>query len=134
MVYLITAGAIAFSAYVWLLQHVSISTVVTHQYVNPVVAVALAWLLLDESLPLSALAGAALIVLAVATIVRQESRAQPRPAGRLTAPRRAAVAFLVHETARFAPLPGPRFAWWVVGWESRCGAVPAAPSAPWRPP
>lgn len=79
MVYLITAGAIAFSAYVWLLQNVSISTVVTHQYVNPVVAVALAWLLLDESLPLSALAGAALIVLAVATIVRQESRAQPDP-------------------------------------------------------
>ena len=39
MVYLITAGAIAFSAYVWLLQNVSISTVVTHQYVNPVVAV-----------------------------------------------------------------------------------------------
>jgi drug/metabolite transporter (DMT)-like permease len=79
MAYLVTAGAIAFSAYVWLLQNVAISTVVTHQYVNPVVAVILAWVLLDESLPLSALAGAALIVLAVATIVRQESRAQPDP-------------------------------------------------------
>ena len=39
MAYLVTAGAIAFSAYVWLLQNVAISTVVTHQYVNPVVAV-----------------------------------------------------------------------------------------------
>jgi drug/metabolite transporter (DMT)-like permease len=79
MAYLITAGAIAFSAYVWLLQHVAISTVVTHQYVNPVVAVVLAWLVLDESLALSALVGAALIVVSVAAIVRQESRPQPDP-------------------------------------------------------
>jgi drug/metabolite transporter (DMT)-like permease len=77
LAYLVIAGAIAFSAYVWLLQHVPISTVVTHQYVNPVVAVALGWALLDESLPLSALIGAALVVAAVVTIVRQESRDQP---------------------------------------------------------
>ena len=72
LAYLAVAGAIAFSAYVWLLQHVPISTVVTHQYVNPVVAVILGWLLLDETLSLSALFGAALIVGAVITIVRQE--------------------------------------------------------------
>jgi drug/metabolite transporter (DMT)-like permease len=75
--YLVVAGAVAFTAYVWLLQHVPISTVVTHQYVNPVVAVTLGWLLLGESLPLSALLGAALIVGGVVTIVRQESGPQP---------------------------------------------------------
>jgi drug/metabolite transporter (DMT)-like permease len=79
LVYLVTAGGIAYSAYVWLLQHVPIATVVTHQYVNPVVAITLGWIILDESLPLVALAGAALIVGAVVTIVRAEGRSQEQP-------------------------------------------------------
>jgi drug/metabolite transporter (DMT)-like permease len=79
LAYLVVAGGIAYSAYVWLLQHVPIGTVVTHQYVNPVVAITLGWIVLDESLPLAALAGAALVVGAVVTIVRSEGRAQPQP-------------------------------------------------------
>jgi len=79
LAYLVIAGGIAYSAYVWLLQHVPIATVVTHQYVNPVVAITLGWIVLDESLPVIAIAGAALIVGAVVTIVRSEGRGQPQP-------------------------------------------------------
>ncbi len=47
--YLIVAGSwIGFTAYVWLLRHVSSSKVATYAYVNPIVAVFLGWLVLHE--------------------------------------------------------------------------------------
>ena len=49
--YLAVAGSlIAFTAYAWLLRNAPISQVVTHQYVNPLVAIALGALLLGEKL------------------------------------------------------------------------------------
>lgn len=77
MSYLVIAGAIAFSAYVWALKHLPISTVVSHQYVNPAVAVLLAAVILDESLDTSALIGAALVIAAVFATVRSESSPAP---------------------------------------------------------
>lgn len=71
--YLAVASSIAFSAYVWLLDRIAISTVVTHQYVNPIVAVILGWLVLDERLTPVMLAAMALIIGAVAVIVRTTS-------------------------------------------------------------
>jgi drug/metabolite transporter (DMT)-like permease len=72
--YLVVVGSlIAFTAYVWLLQHAPISKVSTYAYVNPVIAVFLGWLILNEKVTLTILAGAALIVASVATIVRKES-------------------------------------------------------------
>ena len=53
---------VGFSAYAWLLGNAPISQVVTHQYVNPLVAVALGALVLDERPGPATLAGAALIV------------------------------------------------------------------------
>jgi drug/metabolite transporter (DMT)-like permease len=74
--YLAVFGSVvAFSAYAWLLGNAPISQVVTHQYVNPLVAVALGALLLDERPGPATLVGAALIVGAVAVTVRRESRA-----------------------------------------------------------
>jgi drug/metabolite transporter (DMT)-like permease len=71
---------VAFTAYAWLLQNVPISKVATYAYVNPLVAVLLGWALLSEELSVGTLAGAALIVASVATIVRRESRpAEPEP-------------------------------------------------------
>ncbi|MEA2273383.1 MAG: hypothetical protein QOI98_2091, partial [Solirubrobacteraceae bacterium] len=78
--YLIVFGSLlAFTAYVWLLQHAPISQVATYAYVNPVIAVALGWSILGESFGLQTLIGAAVIVGSVAIIVRRE--AAPRPAG-----------------------------------------------------
>ena len=69
---------IAFTAYAWLLRHAPISKVVTHQYVNPVVAIALGALVLDEQLTLAVAAGAALIVGSVFVAVRSENAAARR--------------------------------------------------------
>jgi drug/metabolite transporter (DMT)-like permease len=77
LLYLVIAGGIAFSAYVWALQHLPISTVVSHQYVNPAVAVFLGAVILDESLGLSAVIGAALVIAAVFATVRSESSPSP---------------------------------------------------------
>ena len=74
--YLAIAGSVlGFSAYAWLLEHAPISQVVTHQYVNPLVAVVLGALVLDERPRVTALAGAVLIVAAVVVTARHEGRA-----------------------------------------------------------
>jgi drug/metabolite transporter (DMT)-like permease len=79
--YLAVVGSVVgFSAYAWLLGNAPISQVVTHQYVNPLVAVALGALLLDERPGPATLVGATLIVGAVAVTARREGRAAPVPA------------------------------------------------------
>ena len=64
---------VAFTAYTWLLRNAPISKVVTHQYVNPLVAIALGALLLDEKITLAVGLGAALIVGSVFVAVRSEN-------------------------------------------------------------
>ncbi len=79
--YLAVAGSVVgFSAYVWLLGNAPISQVVTHQYVNPLVAVALGALILDERPGPATLAGAVLIIGAVVVTARSEGRAEPAAA------------------------------------------------------
>ena len=79
---------IAFTAYVWLLEHAPISTVATYAYVNPVVAVFLGLLFRDEPLTPRILLAAALIIGAVVAMVsgrpRQADEARPG-AGRCVA-------------------------------------------------
>jgi drug/metabolite transporter (DMT)-like permease len=79
LAYLVVAGSLlGFTAYVWLLKSAPISLVSTYAYVNPIVAVALGWLLLGEDVTLQmAVAGAAILV-SVALIVRT-SGAQVEP-------------------------------------------------------
>jgi drug/metabolite transporter (DMT)-like permease len=71
LAYLIVFGSLlAFSAYIWLLHRAPLPLVATYAYVNPVVAVALGWAVLDEPVtPRMVLAGA-IIVIAVALIAR----------------------------------------------------------------
>ena len=72
--YLVVIGSlVAFTAYVWLLQHAPLSTVATYAYVNPVIAIFLGWAILSEEITASIVAGAAIVVASVATIVRKES-------------------------------------------------------------
>jgi drug/metabolite transporter (DMT)-like permease len=78
LLYLIVIGSVvAYSAFVWLLANVSVSTVSTYAYVNPVVAVLIGWALLDERLTARVALGALVIVTAVAAIVR-EPPSRPR--------------------------------------------------------
>jgi drug/metabolite transporter (DMT)-like permease len=74
----IFGSLVGFTAYAWLLRNAPISKVVTHQYVNPLVAIALGALLLGEQLTLAVGVGAALIVGSVFVAVRQENEAARR--------------------------------------------------------
>ena len=73
--YLIVFGSLlAFTAYVWLLDHAPISTVATYAYVNPVVAVGLGVLFRSEPLTPRTLIAAALIIGAVVAMVSGRPR------------------------------------------------------------
>jgi drug/metabolite transporter (DMT)-like permease len=73
-IYLTTFGSlIAFTAYIWLIQHQPASRVSTYAYVNPVVAVFLGWALAGEPLTLRTIVAAAIIIGAVALITTARS-------------------------------------------------------------
>jgi drug/metabolite transporter (DMT)-like permease len=83
--YLVVFGSLlGFTCYAWLLRVAPISLVVTHQYVNPIVAVVLGMLLLGERPSPLALAGALLVVAAVYVAVRAESPKHRRAAPAVT--------------------------------------------------
>lgn len=69
LAYLVVFGSwVGFSAYVWLLKVVSASRVSTYAYVNPLIAVFLGWLVLDEKFTPRMLAGALVVVAGVLII------------------------------------------------------------------
>jgi drug/metabolite transporter (DMT)-like permease len=72
-IYLVTFGSIVgYTAYVWLLANAPLGMVSTYAYVNPIVAITLGVLFRGEHLTWRLLVGAAVVVVAVATVVRQE--------------------------------------------------------------
>jgi drug/metabolite transporter (DMT)-like permease len=72
--YLTFAGSVvAFTAYVWLLDHVRAPLVATYTFVNPIIAVGLGWALLGERLTLPMLAGFVLVVASVIAVWRLEA-------------------------------------------------------------
>ncbi|MDP9069623.1 MAG: EamA family transporter [Actinomycetota bacterium] len=74
LTYLVVMGSlVAFTAYVWVLQHAPVSKVATYAYVNPVIAIFLGWLVLSEEITGAIFVGASIIVASVAFIVRKES-------------------------------------------------------------
>jgi drug/metabolite transporter (DMT)-like permease len=81
LAYLVVVGSlVAFSAYVWLLQHAPISLTATYAYVNPVVAVGLGALVLDEPVTAAVLVGGAVVVAGVCLVVSSERPRRPAPA------------------------------------------------------
>lgn len=61
--YLVVFGSwVGFTAFAWLLEHVPTPKVATYTYVNPIVALLLGWLLLNEPVDGYMLAGAAIII------------------------------------------------------------------------
>jgi drug/metabolite transporter (DMT)-like permease len=78
-VYLTLVGSlVGFTAYVWLLQVSTPARVSTYAYVNPLIAVLLGRLILDEPLPGSVLFAGALVIAAVILIVLQKARGASR--------------------------------------------------------
>ena len=67
--YLVVCGSwIGYTAYIWLLEHVPTSKVSTYAYVNPVVAVFLGWLVLNEQVNRFIAAGTIVVVLSVVLV------------------------------------------------------------------
>jgi drug/metabolite transporter (DMT)-like permease len=78
--YLVGFGSvIGFTAYTWLLANAPLATVSTYAYVNPVVALTLGVLLRGEHVSTRILAGAAVVVGAVAVVVGKEPPAAALP-------------------------------------------------------
>jgi drug/metabolite transporter (DMT)-like permease len=76
--YLIVFGSwIGFSAYVYLLKHCKPSVVSTYAYINPVIAVFLGWLILDEAFSAGMLWGAAVVLAGVVIITLPERVSAP---------------------------------------------------------
>jgi drug/metabolite transporter (DMT)-like permease len=78
--YLVTIGSVVgYTAYTWLLTNAPLGTVSTYAYVNPVVAIVLGVLFRNEHLTGRILIGAAIVVVAVAAVVRKEPPAATQP-------------------------------------------------------
>ena len=66
LLYLIVFGSVlAYTAYTWLLQNTTVSRVATYAYVNPLVAIVLGGVLLNEKIDAAILVGAVMIVISV---------------------------------------------------------------------
>jgi drug/metabolite transporter (DMT)-like permease len=75
--YLVVAGSlVGFSTFVWLMKNSTPARVSTYAFVNPVVAVFLGWLLLDEAVSARTLGAAVLIIGAVVLITFQKTRSR----------------------------------------------------------
>ncbi len=74
-VYLVTIGSlVGFSTFVWLMKHSTPALVSTYSYVNPVVAVFLGWLILNEPVTSRTYVAAVLIVGAVVLLTLAKNR------------------------------------------------------------
>ena len=77
-VYLVLFGSLcAFTAYAWLLKHAPISQVATYAFVNPVVAIALGALFVNEEVSGLMIVAAVVICASVAGTIRQEAPRRP---------------------------------------------------------
>lgn len=79
--YLVVFGSIvAFSAYAYLLRAARPTVAATYAFVNPIVAVLLGWLLAGEALSWRVAVASALILAAVALLITDGARDEPRQA------------------------------------------------------
>jgi drug/metabolite transporter (DMT)-like permease len=73
LLYLVLIGSmVAYTAYFWLLANAPLQLVTTYAYVNPVVAVALGWVLLAEPVTAQVVVGGALAVAGVVIVISSE--------------------------------------------------------------
>ncbi len=77
--YLIFFGSIlGYGSYIYAIEHLPLSLVATYAYINPVIALFLGWLVLDETINLTIIIGAVIIILGI-IIVKQGTK-QQKPA------------------------------------------------------
>jgi drug/metabolite transporter (DMT)-like permease len=100
LAYLVVAGSlVGFTAYVWLLRAAPISLVSTYAYVNPIVAVALGWLILGEDVTAQMVIAGAAVLASVAVILRSGATTLEPGRGLLAKRRSIAVAAATEPSA-----------------------------------
>ena len=100
--FLVVFGSlVAFSAYQWLVRNTRTSLVATYAYANPVVAVALGAIVLDEAVTARTLVAGGIILGAVALIVSGRTAREPAPA-------RSSLRGLLRSEDRSREASGPR--------------------------
>jgi drug/metabolite transporter (DMT)-like permease len=93
LAYLVTIGSwVGFTSYVWLLRNARTSLVSTYAYVNPVVAVFLGWLILDETVTIRTFVAGATVVIGIAIIISTGGAARREAPVPVDAEREEAVA------------------------------------------
>jgi drug/metabolite transporter (DMT)-like permease len=96
--YLVGVGSlVGFSTFVWLMKNARPAVAATYAYINPIVAVFLGWLLLDEPVTARTFVAAAIIIASVLIITVQRNRR------RLAVPPRQAVVPAGIAPPRFKP-------------------------------
>jgi drug/metabolite transporter (DMT)-like permease len=78
LIYLIVAGSVAFTAYLWLIQRESATKVGTFAYVNPVIAVLLGCFIGGEALGLRAILGTLSVLMSVIIITTTPKLRPPK--------------------------------------------------------
>ena len=77
--YLVIFGSIiAYSAYLWLVSNAPVGLTATYAYVNPIIAVTLGAVFLDEVITVNYAVGGSIIVLGVLIVVTSESKMRIR--------------------------------------------------------
>ena len=74
-IFLVLIGSIAtYTAYLWLVANAPVGLIATYAYVNPIIAVLLGVLFLDEKLSITLLIGAVVVIFGVFLVVKTESK------------------------------------------------------------
>lgn len=75
LLYLITFGSIlGYGSYIYAIAHLPLSLISTYAYINPVIAIFLGWLVLDEEFSLLIILAAVIILIGVAIVKRGISK------------------------------------------------------------
>jgi drug/metabolite transporter (DMT)-like permease len=72
---------LGYIAYLWLIEHTGSVRASLVTYIVPIVALFLGWLVLDETIGLNVIVGAALIIIGVASVMRGQAPGSERAAG-----------------------------------------------------
>lgn len=78
ILYLIIAGSIfGYGSYIYAIEHLPLSLVATYAYINPVIALFLGWLVLNETMNLTIIVAAIIIILGVIMVKQGAKRQKP---------------------------------------------------------
>ena len=71
---MLIGSILTYTAYLWLVANAPVGLIATYAYVNPVIAVLLGVLFLEEKLSTTLLLGAAVVITGVVMVVRNEGQ------------------------------------------------------------